>query len=108
VDESKCNMASWRDSADVGPVSAREDDDVAEDFETVVALTKLCAQWSTLLHEMVENGTPPTAAAEAMLTVALDAARCLEGTSEAPRLLDLLSGTGPDAALLLPASTVRH
>lgn len=80
---------------------------MAEDFETVEALIKLCAQWSALLHEMVENGTPPTAAAEAMLTVALDATRCLEGASDAPRLLDLLSGATPHA-LVPPASTVRH
>ena len=72
-----------------------------EDFETVEALTKLCAQWSALLHEMVENGTPPTAAAEAMLTVALDAARCLEGS-------DLASGPTANPAHIQPLSSVRH
>lgn len=101
MDESKCNMAPNRDSADVGPRSARGDADVIEDFETVEALTKLCAQWSALLHEMVENGTPPTAAAEAMLTVALDAARCLEGP-------DLSSGATANPAHVQPLSSVTH
>jgi hypothetical protein len=108
VDESKCNMARIRDSANVVPNHGGEDDHVTEDFETIEALTKLCAEWSKLLHEMVENGTPPTAAAEAMLTVALDATRCLETSSEASELLDLVSSSTPNAALIHPASTVRH
>jgi hypothetical protein len=90
------------------PWPSGEDDDVTEDFETIEALTKLCAEWSKLLHEMVESGTPPTAAAEAMLTVALDATRCLETSLEASELLDLVSSSTPNAALIHPASTVRH